>query len=49
MVNLTINDGQGKGKTQVWLSTGASSIVRSQLEDNFAGKDRAVRFNEPSP
>lgn len=49
MVNLTVSDGRGKGKTQVWLSTGASSLVRSQLEDNFAGKDRAILIQRTQP
>lgn len=49
MVNLTVNDGRGKGKTQLWLSTGASSLVRSQLEDNFTGRDRAILVQRTQP
>lgn len=49
MLNLAVNDARGKGKTQLWLSTGASSLVRSQLEDNFTGRDRAVLVQRTQP
>ena len=49
MVNLTVNDGRGKGKTRLWASTGNSSLVRSQLEDNFTGKDRALLVQRTQP
>lgn len=49
MINLSISDGQGRGKTQVWASTGNSSLVRSQLEDSFTGKDRALLVQRTQP
>lgn len=37
--NLSLNDGRGRGKTQLWLSYGNSSIDRSQFEGDFNGHD----------
>jgi hypothetical protein len=48
-VNLTVNDGQGKGRTQLWLSTGAAVLARSQLDDSFAKNDRAFMLQRIQP
>lgn len=49
MINLTLNDGHGRGKTQVWLSAGSSSLVRSQLDESISGKDWAVFGQRTQP
>lgn len=49
LVNLSVNDARGKGKTQLWLSTGAASATRLQLESNLAGKDRALMLRRTQP
>ena len=49
LVNLSVNDARGKGKTQLWLSTGAASATRLQLESNLAGKDRALMVQRTQP
>lgn len=49
MANLTLNDRQGKGKTQLWLGAGDSSLGRSQLDENISGKDWAVFAQRTQP
>jgi len=39
LLNLTLDDPHGAGKTRLWLGTGAASLERSQLEDSFTGHD----------
>lgn len=49
LVNLTINDGHGAGKTQLWLSTGASELDRSQLTGTFTGSNYAAMLKRTQP
>jgi YaiO family outer membrane protein len=49
LVNLSINDGRGAGKTQLWLAAGAASLERSQLEDNFQGEDYSALLQRTQP
>ena len=49
LVNLSVNDGRGMGKTQLWLSTGAALATRLQLEGDLAGKDRALMLQRNQP
>ena len=49
LANLTLNDSHGAGKTQIWLSTGAASLARSQFDDNFARSDRAFMIQRTQP
>ena len=49
LASLSVNDGHGKGKTQLWLSTGAASATRLQLEGDLAGKDRALILQRTQP
>ena len=49
LANLTLNDSHGKGKTQLWLSTGTASLARSQFDDNFARNDRAFLIQRTQP
>lgn len=39
LVNVTLDDPHGAGKTRLWLGTGAASLERSQLEASFTGHD----------
>lgn len=49
LANLTLNDSHGKGKTQLWLSTGTASLARSQFDNNFARSDRAFLIQRTQP
>ena len=49
LINLTINDGRGAGKTQLWLSTGANELARSQLTGSFNGQDYAGMVKRTQP
>ena len=39
LVNLTINDPTGRGKTQLWLGYGETAADRSPFNSNFSGHD----------
>jgi YaiO family outer membrane protein len=47
LVNLRLNDGQGDGNTQLWLSVGDASS--SQLDANFSGSDRGFMLQRTQP
>jgi YaiO family outer membrane protein len=49
LVNLTLNDPSGAGKTQLWLSTGEASLDRSQMDDSFDGQNRAALLQRTQP
>lgn len=49
LVNLNINDSTGNGKTQIWASTGAASLSRSQFDANFSGDDHAIMVRRTQP
>ena len=52
LFNLAVNDAQGAGKTQLWLSSGTTSYNRIQPEDSISGDDYAAvlqRFQPISP
>ena len=49
LASLTINDGHGKGKTQLWLSSGSAYLATSQLPDSFRGNDRAALLQRVQP
>ena len=49
LINLTINDAHGRGKTQLWASTGAASLARAQFDENFAANDHAVMVQRTQP
>jgi len=49
LVNVALNDADGRGKTQLWLSAGAASIDASQLQDTFSGEDYGVFVRRLQP
>jgi YaiO family outer membrane protein len=49
LVNLTVNDGSGEGKTRLWLSAGEASISSAQVPDNFSGDDYAAMLQRVQP
>jgi YaiO family outer membrane protein len=49
LVNVSINDGDGRGKTQLWLSKGEASINQSQLQTNFDGDDYGAFLRRVQP
>ena len=49
LVNITIDDASGEGKTQLWLSTGEASLDRSQIDGDFDGQNRAAMLQRTQP
>ena len=49
LVNISVKDGRGDGKTQVWLSAGETSLSRVQMPVNFSGKDFAATLQRVQP
>ncbi len=49
LVNLTVNDGHGGGKTQLWLGAGASSLERTTLDGDFTGRDYSATLRRHQP
>jgi YaiO family outer membrane protein len=49
LVNLSINDAQGAGKTQLWLGTGGASFDRVQAEDITSGNDNSIVIQRYQP
>lgn len=49
LVNLTLNDGKGRGKTQIWAGTGETSLTRAQIDADFSGDDRAFLIQRTQP
>lgn len=48
-VNVSVNDGSGNGKTQLWLSAGEASLDNSAFVSNFSGEDYAVYLRRYQP
>lgn len=49
LFNLSVNDAQGAGKTQLWLSSGTTPYDRIQPEDNVSGDDYAAVLQRYQP
>ena len=49
LVNIALNDADGSGKTQLWLSAGEASIDAAQLQNNFSGEDYGVFLRRLQP
>lgn len=49
LLNFTINDGRGEGRTQVWLSTGAASLTRTPIDSQFAQQDFGALIRRIQP
>ena len=49
LLNLSLNDKKGEGKSQVWASTGATSLDRAQYDATFSGNDRAFLIQRIQP
>jgi len=49
LVNLTLNDRRGGGKTQLWLGAGSASLERTQLEANFTEHDLSGLLQRTQP
>lgn len=49
LINLTINDGRGGGKTQIWLGAGASSLERNTIDGDFTGRDYSATLRRYQP
>lgn len=48
-VNVSVNDGEGNGKTQLWLSAGEASLDNSALIENFSGEDYSAYLRRYQP
>ena len=49
LVNLVVNDPQGDGKTQLWLSAGGTSLENSAFTNDFSGDDYSVYLRRYQP
>lgn len=49
LVNLSINDGNGRGKTQLWLGAGSASLDRAQAQIGFSGEDYSFTLRRLQP
>lgn len=49
LVNLTLNDDEGEGKTRLWLSSGTASVEPAQLEENVSGDDLGALLQRTQP
>lgn len=48
LVNLSLNDATGAGRTQLWFSAGSTSL-ETPLSDDFAGEDYGVFLRRVQP
>ena len=48
LLNVTLNDRRGSGKTQLWLGTGEASLDRAQIDD-FDGQNRSALLQRTQP
>lgn len=48
-VSVNINDGNGNGKTQLWLSAGEASLDNSAFVADFSGEDYAAYLRRYQP
>lgn len=49
LVNLSINDKSGRGKTQLWLGAGSSALDRAQAQVGFFGEDYSATLRRLQP
>lgn len=49
LANLTLNDPQGRGKTQMWLSAGGTALERQALDGDFTGTDYSGTLKRVQP
>jgi YaiO family outer membrane protein len=49
LLNLSVNDPEGRGKTQMWLSAGGTAIERQALNGDFTGTDYAGMLKRFQP
>lgn len=49
MVDITLQDGAGSGRTKLWLSTGAASQVVSEFDRDPSAQDRGVQLQRTQP
>lgn len=49
LVNLSINDKNGRGKTQLWLGAGSSALDRAQAQIGFSGEDYSATLRRLQP
>jgi YaiO family outer membrane protein len=49
LVNLSVNDPHGHGKTQLWLSAGEASLSNAQVAANFSGEDYGAVLQRVQP
>jgi YaiO family outer membrane protein len=49
LANISINDGQGRGKTQMWLSAGGVALERQAINGEFTGTDYAGTVKRIQP
>lgn len=49
LLAFTLNDGSGRGRTQLWLSQGQASLASATVPDGFRGHDRAVQLRRLQP
>lgn len=49
LVNLSLNDRDGRGKTQLWLGAGAASLDRPIDQPNFSGEDYSATLRRVQP
>ena len=49
MLNLTLNDAHGAGRTQLWLGMGPGSQDRLQADDGQAGDDWSAVIQRYQP
>ncbi len=49
LVNLSLNDPEGRGKTQMWLSAGGTAMERQALDGDFTGTDYAGTIKRLQP
>lgn len=49
LVNLSLNDPEGRGKTQMWLSAGGTALERQALDGDFTGTDFAGTVKRLQP
>lgn len=49
LASLTLNDGEGNGKTQLWAGAGATSLSPAQLDTDFSGNDYSFLIQRTQP
>ena len=49
LINLSIDDGQGEGKTQLWISAGAASLMNASNDNLVSQNDYGVVLRRVQP